>query len=131
MKFAASLKNGRFHFNSESTEIKYRQHKESLCKAEPVEVVLELYKKRKKRSLNQNDTLHAWNLVLANESGMDVDEMKRETKRRCNLGDWVDFDGRKKFNPWSSADFTVEQCKLFMAEQEKLAIFLNCELPYT
>lgn len=134
MKFLGKIApSGKLTINKQDEFLKFNR---SLARPNiEVEVILEVSKKKKRRSPNQSDTLHGWNKALADETGMDVDEMKRETKRRCGLGTWSEFGGRKKFNPISTADFTLEQGKLFMAEQEKIAIFLSEEnaefkLPY-
>lgn len=84
---------------------------------------VEIYEKKKKRSLNQNDLFHLWVDLMAKEIGTSPADMKEDIKRKI-LGmreKTNTLTGEITYYDYSTAALTKEQFTRLMTETQILA----------
>lgn len=101
-----------------------------------VNIIIETYSP--KRSLAQNSLFHIWNKILAEEVGIDVEEMKQLLKDKFlreaikdRHGNYViDENGELQFKTRDTSGLSKEEMSIFMDKVFRWALdFLNVTLP--
>jgi hypothetical protein len=101
-----------------------------LIRATPDGYMVEIMPYVRKRSRNQNNTLHMWDKVICDFLGEVKDFAKNVAKINLRYFRKLSYKGNEYIIPKSSAEMTVEECTNLMMEMEVIAVDNGIKLPY-